>query len=351
MSNAHPSTISAEAPQPAQRDSARRGRKPVLEVLEMASLAASGVGIGVALVTQQVLHAAVPITLSMSFGVLNRQRFHQRMQQQYQEAVTQLHESLQVLPDPLDLDPVLQRVLRLEQSQQIMTDQLESVNRELRSQSNPQQINALHHQVTSLQEDLQQMQAYVQEQRQREQQLIGQIQQLQGWYESLSSPQQATEYKRAENAIALLHRELAVIKGRLAPLENQDMQQVQANIRQLQAYLQELRNGVTPLRRRQRDMVRRLFPRMIDLINDLRQPEGSSVTSPARSAKDGRQVPKAIAQRPAPPTPNHTLRKGPLTRKPEPPPRPAWQTQAEILRQRAHQRQQQQHQGDSQLPW
>ncbi|USR92554.1 hypothetical protein NEA10_07505 [Phormidium yuhuli AB48] len=351
MSNAHPSTSPAEVSTPAQRDSPGRGRKPILEVLEIASLAASGVGIGMALVTQQLFHAVVPITVSMSFGVVNRQRFHRRMQQQYQEAVTQLYETLQVLPEPVELDPVLQRVLHLEQHQQRMSNQLEHVNRELRNQNNVPQINALQQQMTSLQEDLQQMQAYVQEQRQREQQLMGQIQQLQGWYENLSSPQQATEYKRAEHAIALLHRELAVIKGRLAPLENQDIQQVQANIRQLQAYLQELTNGVTPLRRRQRDMVRRLFPRMIHLINDLRQPDSYSLTTPARSTKDSGQVAKAIAQRPAPPTPNHTLRKGPLTPKPEPPPRPTWQTQAEILRQRAHQRQQQQHQGDSQLPW
>ena len=330
----------------------RRGRKPLMELLEIAALGASGVGIGLSLVTQQVLHAAVPITLSMSLGVLNRQRFHRQMQHQYQDAVTQLHESLQVLPDPLELDPVLQRVTRLEQNHQIMTQQLESVNRQLRSQSNPQQMKRLRETVVGLQQDLQEMQTYVQEQRQREQQLLAQIQQLQRWYDSLSTPQQATEYKRAENAIALLHRELAVIKGRLAPLETQDIQQVQANIRQLQGYLQDLNNGVRPLRRRQRDMVRRLFPRMIDLINDLRQPETSSVATPRQIRQDQSGAsPAQSAQRPSPLTPNHTLRKGPLTHKPAPPPRPDWQTQAEILRQRAHQRQQHQHQGDSKVPW
>lgn len=324
-----------------------------MELLEIAALGASGVGIGLSLATQQVLHAAVPITLSMSLGVINRQRFHRQMQHQYQEAVTQLHESLQVLPDPLGLDPVLQRVTRLEQNHQIMTQQLESVNRELRTQSNPQQITALQETVVGLQRDLQEMQAYVEEQRQREQELLGQIQQLQRWYDSLSTPQQATEYKRAENAIALLHRELAVIKGRLAPLETQDIQQVQANIRQLQAYLQDLSNGVRPLRRRQRDMMRRLFPRMIDLINDLRQPDtrSAATTRPIREAQSGASPDGAIAKRPSPLTPNHTLRKGPLTHKPAPPPRPDWQTQAEILRQRAHQRQQHQHQGDSKVPW
>ncbi|MFO8038720.1 MAG: hypothetical protein R6U67_04630 [Sodalinema sp.] len=348
MSNANLSTSMAEGAPPS-----RRGRKPLMELLEIASLGASGVGIGLSLVTQQVLHAAVPITLSMSLGVLNRQRFHRQMQQQYQDAVTQLHESLQVLPDPLELDPVLQRVTQLEQNHQIMTQQLESVNRELRNQRNPQQIQVLRETVVGLQQDLQEMQTYVQEQRQREQQLLAQIQQLQRWYDSLSTPQQATEYKRAENAIALLHRELAVIKGRLAPLETQNIQQVQANIRQLQAYLQELSNGVRPLRRRQRDMVRRLFPRMIGLINDLRQGETASVATvrPSRDDRSESSLAKAIAQRPSPPTPNHTLRKGPLTHKPAPPPRPDWQTQAEILRQRAHQRQQQQHQGDSKVPW
>lgn len=328
--------------QPPAKDTGklRQRRKSVPEVLEILSLAASGVGIGLAFVTEQVLHAAVPLTLSMSLGVFNRQRFHQRMQEQYREAVTQLHDSLQMLPDPVNLDPVLQKVVRLEQSNQRMGQQIESLQREMRMQANPQQMTALREAIATLQADLEQMQSYASQQRQREQQLMEQIEQLHQWYERLPTTQQTQEYQRMENAIALLHRELAVVKGRLAPLEGTDMQAVRASILQLQHYLQELANGVVPLRRRQKDMVRRLFPRMIELLNELRP---SEMPQPQEARK-------AAAQRPGPPTVNHTLRQGPLAGRPEPPPRPSWQVQAEILRQRAHHRQRQhQRQGDTRL--
>lgn len=331
----------AKSPQKDKGKKLRR-RKSATEILEVLSLAASAGGIGLAFVTQQVLHAAVPITISMSFGVINRQRFHQRMQEQYRDAVTQLHESLQTLPDPVNLDPVLQKVVRLEQANQMMKQQIESLQREMRTQANPQQMNALREAIASLQTDLEQMQAFAGQQRQREQQIMAQIEQLHQWYEKLPAGQQTTEYKRVENAIALLHRELAVVKGRLAPLESTDIQSVQASILQLQHYLQELANGVVPLRRRQKDMVRRLFPRMIEVINELR---------PGDDSPEVHEVRKATVQRPGPPTVNHTLRQGPLAGRREPPPRPSWQNQAEILRQRAHQRQQQQQQRQGERGW
>ncbi|WP_144053655.1 hypothetical protein [Baaleninema simplex] len=331
MSNA-PTSSNTTAKQKPQK------RRSLPELLEMVSIAGSGVGIGVAFLTQQVLHAAVPMTIAMSLGVINRQRFQKQMQQEYVTSITQLHQNLKTFPNPVNLDPVLQKVVSLEQANQAINRQLEHLQRELRHQAKPQQMAEMRQAIANLKTDLDRMQAFANQQRERERQVNQQIAQLHNWFEQLPQPQKATEYKRVENAIALLHRELAVIKGRLAPLEASDLSGVQANITQLQGYLQQVSDGIKPLKRRQRDMVKRLFPRMIELLNELRPTEETP-----------QDVKKAVVHRPPPPTVSHTMRQS----NPQTPQQGnGWQayTQAEMLRQRRDRHNaQQQRQGDSSL--
>ncbi|MGC9505043.1 hypothetical protein [Baaleninema sp.] len=330
----------SNAPTPSNTTATQKPRKrrSLPELLEIASIAGSGVGIGVAFLTQQVLHAAVPMTIAMSLGLINRQRFQKQMQADYLASVTQLHESLKSFPAPVNLDPLLQKVVSLEQANQAINRQLEHLQREMRHQAKPQQMAEMQRAIANLKGDLDRMQAFANQQRERQRQVNQQIAQLQNWFEQLPPPQKATEYKRVENAIALLHRELAVIKGRLAPLEVSDLSGVQANITQLQGYLQQVADGVTPLKRKQRDMVKRLFPRMIELLNELRKTEEAP-----------QEIKKAVVHRPPPPIVSHRMRQpNPQT----PQQTNGWNpyTQAEMLRRRnSHNNAQQQRQGDSSL--
>lgn len=319
----------------------KKGRFDALDALEMTSIIGAGIGIGVAAVTQQLVHFALPLTLAMGLGTVNRQRFQQRMQTQYVSAVGQLQQSLKLLPDPVNLDPMLQQVVSLERSNRETVQQVEILRQELRQTTRPEQVAALRDAVVTLQNDLRQMQEFTGRQRERERHLVAQISELREWFQMIPRQQQNSEAQRVESAIAVLQRELSIVKARLAPLDDANLETVQGNIRKLEEHIKQLSIGVGPIQRQQRDIVRRLFPRLIATIKEMRQPEHQ----PAQKA--------AIDRPPLPQVDNVIRTSSPLS---QAAPRPdqqrlaAWQAQvqANMLRQRQQQRnQQQQRQGDS----
>ncbi|TAF52473.1 MAG: hypothetical protein EAZ61_07940 [Oscillatoriales cyanobacterium] len=324
----------------------KKSRFDALDALEMTSIVGAGIGIGVAAVTQQLVHFALPLTLAMGLGTVNRQRFQQRMQTQYVAAVGQLQQSLKLLPDPVNLDPMLQQVVSLERSNRETVQQVEILRQELRQSTRPEQVAALRDAVVTLQNDLRQMQEFVGRQRERERHLVAQISELREWFQMLPRQQQSSESQRVESAIAVLQRELGVVKARLAPLDDANLEAVQGNIRRLEEHIKQLSIGVGPIQRQQRDIVRRLFPRLIATIKEMRQPEHQ----PAQKA--------AIDRPPLPQVDNVIRTSSPLnqaTPRPDQQRLAAWQAQvqANMLRQRQQQRnqqqrsQQQQRQGDT----
>jgi hypothetical protein len=267
------------------------------------------------------------------------------MQTQYVAAVGQLQQSLKLLPDPVNLDPMLQQVVSLERSNRETVQQVEILRQELRQSTRPEQVAALRDAVVTLQNDLRQMQEFIGRQRERERHLVAQISELREWFQMLPRQQQSSESQRVESAIAVLQRELGVVKARLAPLDDTNLETVQGNIRRLEEHIKQLSIGVGPIQRQQRDIVRRLFPRLIATIKEMRQPEHQ----PAQKA--------AIDRPPLPQVDNVIRTSSPLS---QATPRPdqqrlaAWQAQvqANMLRQRQQQRNQQQRgqqqrQGDS----
>jgi len=326
---------------PKEKGGKKQGRFDALDALEMTSIVGAGVGIGVAAITQQLVHFALPLTFAMGLGTINRQRFQQRMQTQYVSAVGQLQQSLKLLPDPVNLDPMLQQVVGIDRSQRETAQQVEILRQELRQTTRPEQVAALREAVVTLQNDLRQMQEFTGRQRERERHLVAQISELREWFQQLPRQQQGGESQRVENAIAVLQRELSVVKARLAPLDDTSLETVQDNVRRLEEHIKHLSGGVGPLQRQQRDIVRRLFPRLIASIKEMRQPE----QQPAR---------KANIDRPPVPEVNNVLNgSSPLNQATPSPDRQrlaAWQAQvqANMLRQRQQQRnQQQQRQGDT----
>lgn len=80
-----------------------------LEITESVALAGSVLGTIAVAGTQQVLYAAVPLTVSVSLNLANRQRLYQLNQQRSEAAIAQVYDSLQ---------PLNQRFDRLESSKQ-----------------------------------------------------------------------------------------------------------------------------------------------------------------------------------------------------------------------------------------
>jgi len=342
IDNPAPAPSSPSAPSPPASTPKKRQKKRVdaLDVVEYASIVGAGAGVVVSAMTQQLVHFALPFTLAIGMGTLNRQRLQQRMQKQYVAAVAQLQNSLKNLPDPVNLEPILQQVVTLDRSYKEAQQQIQQLRQEVRAQARPEQIVALRNAIVNLQNDLQQMQEFVNRQRTRERHLLAQITELREWFQRLPRTQQSAEAQQVENAIAVLQHELSIVKGRLAPLESTNLDSVQQNIKQLEEHVQQLSTGVAPLQRQQRDIVRRLFPRLISTIKDIQKPE---VT----------QAQKAAIDRPPLPEVNNVIRTAsPLnqaTPRPDPKRLAAWQAQvqANMLRQRQQQRnQQQQRQSD-----
>ncbi len=87
-----------------------------LEITESVALAGSVLGTIAVAGTQQVLYAAVPLTVSVSLNLVNRQRLYQLNQRRSEEAIAQVYDSIQ---------PLNQRFDRLESSKQQVNSQTE----------------------------------------------------------------------------------------------------------------------------------------------------------------------------------------------------------------------------------
>ncbi|MCT7957782.1 hypothetical protein [Laspinema palackyanum] len=87
-----------------------------LEITESVALAGSVLGTIAVAGTQQILYAAVPLTVSVSLNLVNRQRLYQLNQRRSEEAIAQVYDSLQ---------PLNQRFDRLESSKQQANSQTE----------------------------------------------------------------------------------------------------------------------------------------------------------------------------------------------------------------------------------
>ncbi|HBL59237.1 MAG TPA: hypothetical protein DDZ80_12180, partial [Cyanobacteria bacterium UBA8803] len=80
-------------------------REHWLEIAQYISLAGSTLGTVVAAVTQQVVYAAAPLSLTIGLNLVNQQRLNQLHRKQTNAAIAQLHQHL---------DPLTQRLTQLE---------------------------------------------------------------------------------------------------------------------------------------------------------------------------------------------------------------------------------------------
>lgn len=262
-----------------------------LSTAEFASAIGSGVGLIVSVLTEQAIAVAFPLTLAVSLNLVNRQRFQRQLQQEHRAAIAQVYDIINALPDPHNVSALTEQLFRLEQSNQAMTAQIEALKQQVRVKFKPEQLDVLKEAIALLRADLTEIQQQALQRHELERQLQHQLEQLYERSQSVSPVRQPEDARRIEQAIAILHRDLTTLKAQIAPWGSADWQSVCQRVDRLQAHLQTVEGAIVPLRRKQKAITNKLLPRMVKLINGLRQPTHAA------------SVQKTIIHRPPPPPP------------------------------------------------
>lgn len=265
-----------------------RKRSDWLDGTEFVAVVGSGIGLVVSVLAEQAIVAAFPLTLAISLNFLNRRRFQQQFQNEHRAAIATVYDIIKSLPDADNITALTDKILRLEQSNQAMTAQIEALKQQVRVKLKPERLEVLKESISLLRADLTEIQNQALQRQELESHLQTQLEQLYARFEGLSPIQQPEEVRRLENAIATLHRDLGALKGHVAPIGG-DWQGVPERVAQLQAHLQAVERAIVPMRRKQEAMTNRLLPRMVKLINELRHPSHPT------------PVQKTIVHRPPPP--------------------------------------------------
>lgn len=124
-------------------------RSRFLQVAEYTSVAASAVGVVVSAISQQVVYAAAPLSLSLCLNVLNRRSFEQRTRQQLNSQIALLERRILELPVP-DQTDLIERIAHLqEQTDTIEQHQTDYTTHQAEVRS---QLSQLHEQLTAVQQ-------------------------------------------------------------------------------------------------------------------------------------------------------------------------------------------------------
>jgi predicted nuclease with TOPRIM domain len=243
-----------------------------LDLTEILSLVGSGVGLVVAIVSQQAIAAALPLTLTVSLNVVNRKRFQQEIQNENRAAIAQVQSLLKSLPEPADIQTLAQQIRKLDYTDRVINGQLEALKHQVQIQLKPEQIAALQDAIASLRADFTEIQQRNVQRQELENQLQGQLQQLYDRLDRLEAERQPyEEVRRVENAIAVLHRDLTQLKQQVNTSEQSDWQHIQMRVSQLQIHLKQMETGLVPIKRKQTAILKQLLPRIVKLLNEVRQ--------------------------------------------------------------------------------
>ncbi|MGG6268401.1 hypothetical protein ACQ4M3_19610 [Leptolyngbya sp. AN03gr2] len=191
-------------------------RSQFFQVAEYTSAAASVVGVVVSAVSQQVVYAAAPLSLSVCLNLVNRRRFEQQTAQQLTSAIAQLDQRIQV-PLPANDAAAIEQISQLRQqftAIEGITDQTE-----LRSR-----LAQLAEQFTTLQQRQNTNQA---EEQSRLSQVRGEIEAIRQRFQALD------EIETLQRTIARLEEraDQTEVRSRLVHLAEQfaTLQQQQSN--------------------------------------------------------------------------------------------------------------------------
>ncbi|MGV0023960.1 hypothetical protein [Phormidesmis priestleyi] len=123
-------------------------RSQLLRVAEYTSTAASVVGVVVSALSQQVVYAAAPLSLSVCLNLVNRRRFEQQTEQRLNGAIAHLDQQILDLPIANYAD-LTQRVAQIQEQLTAIEQRHERATNQTEVRS---QLSQLHEQSTALQQ-------------------------------------------------------------------------------------------------------------------------------------------------------------------------------------------------------
>jgi tetratricopeptide (TPR) repeat protein len=221
-----------------QFPSRRTQRSQLLQVAEYTSTAASVVGVVVSALSQQVVYAAAPISLSLCLNLVNRQRFERQTEQRLNGVIAHLDQRILGLSIPNYTD-LMQRVAQIQEQLTVIeqrqhdrtTDQAE-----VRSQ-----LSQLHEQFTAFQQGQTATTTNLAELQTRFSQLNAQLASIQQHQAHAATSQTALE------------AQIAQVQETFATEASQPAQSLTNPIEQIVQRVVQLNDQLTTLRQRQTD--------------------------------------------------------------------------------------------------
>ena len=245
-----------------------------LETTERAAVIGSWLGLGAAVFTKELLVLGLPLTLTASLNWANRKRWQQQFQQKQRAEIAQIHDTLATYPDPLDFNTTVQKLSALEQSNQTMAGQIEALKQQVRVKFKPEQLERIEESLTQLRADFGELQQQAVQKQDLAAHLSQELHQLYDRLDRLSEP--SAEVRQIENEIAQLHGQMQALAQQMTPVEMTKWQHLHDRVASIQGQISQLDKGLVPVRRKQRAMVKRLLPRMVQMIRETRSTSGTS---------------------------------------------------------------------------
>ncbi|MBE9039279.1 hypothetical protein IQ235_00520 [Oscillatoriales cyanobacterium LEGE 11467] len=245
-----------------------------LEKTERAAVISSWLGLGAAVLSKELLALGLPLTLTASLNWANRKRWQQQFEQQQRGEIAQIHDTLATFPDPLDFNAMSQKLAGLEQSNQTMTGQIEALKQQVRVKFKPEQLERLEDSMAQLRADLGDWQKQAVRKQDLTAHLNKELHQLYDRLDRLSEPSE--EAWQVETEIDRLRGQLQVLAQQITPLEVAKWQHLNERVARIQSQISQLDKGLVPVRRKQQAMVRRLLPRMIQMIRENHAASGTT---------------------------------------------------------------------------
>ncbi|MBE9011749.1 hypothetical protein IQ250_16210 [Pseudanabaenaceae cyanobacterium LEGE 13415] len=235
-----------------QSPSRSNRRSQFFQVAEYTSAAASVIGVVVSAVSQQVVYAAAPLSLSVCLNLVNRRRFEQQTEQQ----IVQLDHRIQALP-PADNGAVMEQMTQLRQ--QFTTIEATTEVRSRLEQLLEEFTASQQRQITNQTEARSQF-SQIQGEIEALQRQFGAIEQIEVLAQIVASLEQRADQSEVRSQLSQLSEQFTNLQSELQILIDRITSRLEEKIErsEVRSQLSQLSNELRTLQHRQAELQTRL---------------------------------------------------------------------------------------------
>lgn len=250
-------------------------RSQFLQVAEYTSAAASVVGVVVSAVSQQVVYAAAPLSLSVCLNLVNRRRFEQQTEQQITNAIAQLDQRLQATNQTEAIEQITQ--LR----QQFTEIEVSTNQAEVRSRlaQLAEEFNALQQRQTTNQAEVRSQFSQVRAELEVIRQRFSAIDQIEALSRTISRLEQQADQTEVRSQLPQLSEQFTTLQQHQREVQTQldRLSEAMTTQAEMRSQLSQLNEALSTLQQRQNE----LRSRLLDIQEQLTiEPEAIVVEPP-----------------------------------------------------------------------